>query len=82
VSCPGTSLVGIPGHRLHLLPVFGAASAFDGVGLVVVGGVEDEFVDQCFGVAVWGADVEVVDEHGDFGAASSFARPMWCRRLL
>jgi len=35
--------------------------------LVVAGGVEDEFADQGSDVAVEHADVEVVDEHGDFG---------------
>ena len=39
LSCLGTSLTGVPRHGLHLLPVFGAVSAFDAAGLVVAGGV-------------------------------------------
>jgi hypothetical protein len=41
--------------------------------LVVAGGVEDEFAEQCSGVAVEHADVEVVDEYGDFGAGAVLA---------
>jgi hypothetical protein len=37
--------------------------------LVVAGGVEDEFADELSAVSVHDADVEVVDEHDDFGAA-------------
>src|SRR5260370_21846047 len=43
MSCLGTSLTGVPRHGFHLRPVFGAVSAFDAAGLVVAGGVDDEF---------------------------------------
>ena len=36
-------------------------------------GVEDQFADQCAGGVVQDADVEVIDEHNDFGAAASLA---------
>ena len=39
----------------------------------LLGGVEDEFADELAGVAVEDADVAVVDEDGDFGAAPSLA---------
>ena len=74
VSCLGTSLTGVPGHGLHLEPVFGAVSAFDAAWLVVAGGVWDEFADQLAGVAVDDVDVEVVDQDDDFGAASAFGK--------
>ena len=64
----------VPRHHLHLEPVFGAVSAFDAAGLVVAGGVEDQFADEGSGVVLQDADVEVVDEHGDFGAAASLAQ--------
>src|SRR5262249_41297051 len=57
--CPETSLAFRAG--------FGAVSAFDAAGLVVAGGVEDEFADELSGVALQDADVEVVDEHRDGG---------------
>ena len=63
----------VPRHHLHLDPVFGRVSAFDAAGLVVAGGVEDQFADECSGVAVQDADVEVVDQDDDFGSASSLA---------
>jgi hypothetical protein len=66
-------LTGVPRHGLHLLPVFGAVSAFDAAWLVVAGGVEDEFADELAGVAVEDADVAVVDEDGDFGAGAALA---------
>jgi hypothetical protein len=40
----------------------------------VAGGVEDEFADELAGVVVEHADVEVVDEDGDFGAAALLAK--------
>ena len=43
--------------------------------MVVAGGVEDEFADQCSGVVVEHADVEVDDEHDDVGAAQVFGQP-------
>ena len=54
-------------------PVFGGVSAFDSAWLVVAGGVEDQFADQLAAVAVQDADVAVIDEDGDGGAAQSFA---------
>ena len=74
LSCLGTSLTGVPGHGLHVEAVFRGVSAFDAAGLVVAGGVECEFADQCSGVVVQDADVEVVDEHDDFGAAAALAQ--------
>jgi hypothetical protein len=42
--------------------------------LVVADGVEDEFADDCSGVAVQDVDVTVVDEHGDFGSGATLAQ--------
>ena len=36
--------------------------------MVVAAGVQDEFADQCAGIAVDDPDPEVVDEQGDRGA--------------
>jgi hypothetical protein len=43
--------------------------------LVVPGRVEGEFADQLSGVAADDADVQVVDEQGDAGAAAGGAEP-------
>ena len=51
----------------------GEFSAFDAAWVVVAGGVEDQFADECSGVVVQDADVEVIDKDGDFGAAASLA---------
>ena len=59
-------------YNLFWASFFGQVSALDAAGLVVAGRVEDEFADQCSSVAVEDADLEVVDEDGDFGAAASF----------
>jgi hypothetical protein len=42
--------------------------------LVVAGGVEDEFADECSAGAVEHADVEVVDEDDDVGAGAVFGQ--------
>jgi hypothetical protein len=63
-------------------PVFGGVSAFDAAGLVVAGGVEDEFADQVAGVAVQHADVAVIEEDVTLVPRSRLVSPMWCSRLL
>jgi len=49
--------------------VCGAVSGFYAAWLVVAGGVECEFADEFSAVAGQDADVEVVDEDEDVGAA-------------
>jgi hypothetical protein len=46
----------------------------DSAGLVVAGRVEGEFTDQLAGVAGDDADVQIVDEQGDAGAAAGRAQ--------
>src|SRR5215207_3056651 len=48
-------------------------SRWEASGLVVPGGVEDELADQLAGVAADDADVQVVDEQSDVGAAGGSA---------
>ena len=64
-------MTGVSGHHLHLGSVGGAVSGFYAAWLVVAGGVECEFADEFPAVAFQDADVEIVDQDDDLGAAIS-----------
>jgi len=49
-------------------------------GLVVPGGVEDQFAEQFAGGGVEDADVQVLDQEQDVGSGVGAADADWCRR--
>ena len=59
---------------VSLSVLFGRWSGRDFAGLVVAGGVQDEFAEELAGVAVDDSDMQVVDEQGDRGAGAAAAQ--------